>query len=247
MSQIRSFAGAVMILAAFAGQAFAGSDDPWFFSADEIASAYRYQQQFGARVPNPLDPQACFRGEKDFTASFGGKRFAAPCRFVNETVRQLRALLESGAAKYLFPLDLDSADLAVPAEVYASKYRYLRKDEILPALLREPSLIAVYHTAVHVDPAPSDKAAEGQWGKRRTVAGFYDGRANRILPSGSDGRTDYDAEQLIRIGSLSIMSHFLGELTLISGDRAVTFDLSFDSDHAAADLTDFAAVRSPGR
>lgn len=246
MFQIRAFMSVAFVLAAFSGRAFA-NDDSWFFSPAEITKAYRYQQQFGARLHNPLRPQACFHGENDFTAAFGGKQFAAPCKFVNETVRQLRALLESGAAKYLFPLDVDAADLAVPAEIYASKYRYLRKDEILPTLLREPSLIAVYHTAVHVDPALSDQAAEGLWGKRRAIAGFYDGRPNRMLPLGSDGRVDYEAAKLIRIGSLSIMSHFLGELTLIASDGAVTFDLSFDSDRAAANPAEFAAVRSPAR
>jgi len=238
MFQIRSFMGALFMLAVFSGTAFAGSDDPWFFTSDEIASAYSYQQQFGARVHNPLDPQACFRGEKDFSAFYQGNRFAAPCRFVHETVRQLRELLESGAAKYLFPLDVAGADLALPAEVYASQYKNFPRDEILPALLREPSLVAVYHTAVHLNSAA---------GKRRAVAGFFDGQSNRILPPGADGRLDYDSLKLIRVGGLSIMAHFLGEITFVTKDSAVTFDLSFESDRAAANAADVAAARSPGR
>jgi hypothetical protein len=241
MFQIRSFMSSVLILAAFSGQAFAGSDDPWFFTADEIASAYRYQQQFGARVRNPLDPQACFRGEKEFSALYQGNRFAAPCRFVNETVRQLRELLETGAAKYLFPLDVAGADLALPSEVYASKYKNLPREEILPALLREPSLVAVYYTAVHLSPE------DGAQGKNRAVAGFFDGQSNRILPLGSDGRVDYDSQKLIRVGGLSIMAHFLGEITFVPKDGAVTFDLSFESDRAAENSADVAAVRSPAR
>ena len=39
------------------------------------------------------------------------------------------------SAKYLFPLDVDAADLAVPANVYESKYKQLPREEILPALL----------------------------------------------------------------------------------------------------------------
>jgi len=238
MFQIRSFVGAVMILGAFAGQAFAGADDPWFFSADEIASAYRYQQQFGARLRNPLDPQACLQGEKDFSVNDQNHRFAAPCRFVKETVRQLRELLESGAAKYLFPLDVAGADLALPTEVYASKYKNLPTEEILPALLRDPSLVAVYHAAVHLN---------SEAGKSRAVVGFFNGQSNRVLPPDNDGRVDYDSQKLVRVGGLSIMAHFLGEITFVTKDGAVTFDLSFESDRAAANSTDFVAVRSPAR
>lgn len=241
MFQIRSFVGAVMILGAFARQGFAGSDDPWFFTADEIANAYRYQQQFGARVRNPLDPQACLWGEKDFSVNDQGHRFTAPCRFVKETVRQLRELLESGAAKYLFPLDVADADLALPAEVYASKYKNLPREEILPALLREPSLVAVYHTAGHLKPESGTRV------KRRTVVGFFNGQSNQILPVDSDGSFDYDSQKLVRVGGLIIMAHFLGEITLVTKDGAVTFDLSFNSDRAAANSTDVVAVRSPAR
>jgi hypothetical protein len=238
MFRIRSFLGALFMLAASSGQAFAGSDDPWFFTADEITSAYRYQQQFGARVRNPLDPQACFRGATDFLALYQGNRFAAPCRFVHETVRQLRELLESGTAKYLFPLDVAATDLALPAEIYASKYKNLPREEILPAALREPSLVAVYHTAVHLNPEDS---------KRPVIAGFFDGQPDRILPPGTDDRVDFDSRKLIRIGGLSIMAHFLGEITFVTKDGAVTFDLSFESDRAAASSADVVAVRSPAR
>ena len=241
MLQIRTFVGAVMILAAFAGQAFAGSDDPWFFSADEIANSYRYQQQFGARLRNPLDPQACLQGEKDFSVNDHGHRFAAPCRFVKETVRQLRELLESGAATYLFPLDVAGADLALPTEVYASKYKNLPRGEILPALLREPLLVAVYHTAGHLKPEAGTRV------KRRTVVGFFNGQPNQILPLDNDGRVDYDSQKLVRVSGLSIMAHFLGEITFVTKDGAVTFDLSFESDRAAANSTDVVAVRSPAR
>jgi hypothetical protein len=247
MYQIRLFVGAVMILGAFAGQAFAGSDDPWFFTADEIASAYRYQQQFGARLHNPLDPQACLQGKQDFSVNDQGHRFAAPCRFVKETIRQLRELLESGAAKYLFPLDVADADLALPAEVYASKYKNLPREEILPALLREPTLVAVYHTAVHLKPEAGARAVDDAPSKRRAVAGFFDGQSNQILPLGSDGRFDYDSQKLVRVGGLIIMAHFLGEITLVTKNSAVTFDLSFDSDRAAANSTDVVAVRWPAR
>ncbi len=234
MFTLSSFIGVAFILAASSGHSFA-KDDRWFFTANEIADAYRYQQQFGARLRSPLEPQPCFQGKKDFGASFQGKKFVAPCRFVGETMRQLKELLESGAARYLFPLDVDFADLAVPADIYASKYKQLSREEILPALLREPRLVAIYHTAVHLNPEVADKGSGvSVWGRKRTVAGFYDGRPNQVLSARSDGGVDDDAEGLVRLGSFTIMGHFLGELTLLANDTVVTFDLSFDHDRAAA-------------
>src|SRR4030095_1579616 len=156
MCNVRSFVGVAVVLAASLGQSFA-KDDRWFFTANEMADAYRYQQQFGARLRHPLEAQACLQGKKDLAASYQGRRFTAPCRFVGETIRQLKELLESGAAKYLFPLDVDSADLAVPADVYVSKYKQLPREEILPALLHEPTLVAIYHQAAHLNPEVGNK------------------------------------------------------------------------------------------
>jgi hypothetical protein len=245
MFKVRTFMTAAFVLAASFGQSFA-KDDRWFFTANEVADAYRYQQQFGARLRNPLEAQTCFEGKNDFAASYQGKRFVAPCRFIGETIRQLRELLESGAAKYLFPLDVGAADLAVPADIYASKYKQLSKEEILPALLREPTLVAVYHTAVHLDPEVGNQDSRiSVWGKKRTVAGFYDGRPNQVL-SRSGGGVDHATEGLVRLGSFSMMGHFLGEVSFIVNETVVTFDLSFDNDHASA-TADVVAVRTSQR
>ena len=244
MFKLRSFISVAFVLAASFGQSFA--KDAWFFTASEIANAYRYQQQFGARLRNPLEPQTCLHGKKDFAASFQGRRLVAPCRFVGETIRQLRELLESGAAKYLFPLDVDSADLAVPVDVYVSRYKQLSREEILPALLREPTLVAIYRTAVHLNPEVGNKGSGmSVWGKNRTVAGFYDGRPNQILSPRSD--VDYEPEGLVRLGSFTMMGHFLGELTFVANDSVVTFDLSFDNDRAAAPTADAVTVSAAAR
>ena len=247
MFKLRSFVGVAVVLAASAGQFFA-RDDRWFFTANEMADAYRYQQQFGARLRHPLEPQTCLQGKKDFASSYQGRPFTAPCRFVGETIRQLRELLESGAAKYLFPLDVDSADLAVPADVYVSKYKQLPREEILPALLREPTLVAIYHTAVHLNPEVGNKASGmSAWGKMRTVAGFYDGRPNQFLSPRFDGGVDVEPAGLVRLGSFTMMSHFLGELTFVANDTVVTFDLSFDNDRAAAPTMDVVKVSAAAR
>jgi hypothetical protein len=233
------------LLAASLGECFAG-DDSWFFTADEIGNAYRYQQQFGARLRNPLEPQACLQGKKDFRASYRGSGFIAPCRFVDETIRQLRELLESGAAKYLFPLDVDSADLAVPVEVYVSKYRELASAEVLPALLRDPELVAIYRTAMHLNPEPRDEdSGMKAWSTKGTVIGFYDGRQNQFLQRSSDASVDFAG--LVRLGEIRIMGHFLGELTLVANNTSISFDLSFDDDRAAASTADFAAVSTAVR
>lgn len=244
MLKLKSFISVAFVLAVFSEPSFA-KDEMWFFTANEIANAYRYQQQFGARLRHPLEPQACFQGKKEFAASYQGRKFNAPCQFIGETIRQVRELLESGAAKYLFPLDVDAADLALPEDLYASKYKQLSREEILPALLREPALMAIYHTGVHLSPEAGDKeSGKSAWGKQLTVAGFFDGRPNQVLPRRSDGEIDFQSQKLVRVGSFTMMGHFLGELTFIANGIVVTFDLSFDNDRASAASTDIVAARA---
>ena len=218
------------------GRSHAG-DDPWFSTANEIAHAYKYQVQFGARLRNPLQPEQCSYGQKDFPASYQGRQFAAPCRFISETIRQLRELLESGAAKYLFPLDVDYGDFGVPAEVWEAKYKMLPAEEILPKLLREPKLVAVYHTAVHLYPDANHRdSAANNLGQKRTVVGFYDGRPNEVLAKRSRQELYYEPEGLVRLGGFTMMAHQLGELVFLAGETVVVFDMSFDNDRAATDV-----------
>ena len=117
----------------------------------------------------------------------------------------------------------------------------------MPSLLGEPTLVAIYHTAVHLNPEVGNNGSDtNAWGKKRTVAGFYDGRPNQVMSPRSDGRVDHELEGLVRLGSFSMMGHFLGELAFVANDTVVTFDLSFDNDRAAATaevVTLSAAVR----
>lgn len=215
---------AALIIVIFFGTSFA-NDDPWFFTADTMAEAHRYQRQFGLRLRNSIEPQQCLYGQKEFLASHQGQRFSVPCKFVSETVRQLRELLESGEAKYLFALDVGYAGLAVPADVYKSKYENLPRNEILPALLREPSLVVIYHTGIHLKPTPSASERPAQ---KHTVVGFYDGRPNLMVPSPSDDRVYGEPAGLVQLHTFHIAEHFLGELTFVASGRVVTFDMSFD-------------------
>ncbi len=196
----------------------------------------------------PWSPKPVCTAELEFAASSQGRRFAAPCRFITETTRQLRELLESGVAKYLFPLDVDYADLAVPADIYESKYKHLSSGEMLPALLHEPALVAIYHTALHLAPEPGNNGSRTSvWGEKRTVSGFYDGRPNQLLARPMEGGGYDQPEGLVRVGSFAMLSHFLGELTFVAGETVVTFDLSFDNDRAAAPTADIVTVRATAR
>ena len=223
-------------LAVCVGRSHAG-DDPWYSTANEIAHAYKYQVQFGARLRNPLKPESCSYGQKDFPASYQGRQFAAPCRFISETIRQLKELLESGTAKYLFPLDVDHGDFAIPADVWEAKYKKLPTEEILPKLLREPKLMAIYHTAVHLNAEANRKeSATNIWGQKRTVVGFYNGRPNEVLPKRSHKELYFQPGGLVRFGGFTMMGHQLGELVFMSGETVVVFDMSFDNDRAAIDV-----------
>ena len=230
------------LLAVFEGASQAG-DDRWFFTAGEIAAAYRYQEQFGARLKNPLKAEQCYYGQQEFAVSRQKRQFTAPCRFITETVRQLRELLGSGAAKYLFPLDVDRASFAVPRAVWEAKYKKLPSEKILPALLLEPTLVAIYTTALHLDQAPSDKeSGTSGWGQKHTVVGFYDGRPNQLLARRLDGELHSEPEGFVRLDGFTLMGHFLGELTFVAGESVVMFDISFDDDRAAAPVTHIVSV-----
>ena len=52
--------------------------------------ADRNGAQAGKRLSRPLNPAACFSGSSEFVASWQGKKFSAPCRFIYETIAQLR-------------------------------------------------------------------------------------------------------------------------------------------------------------
>ena len=232
MSRYKLLIATVLVIAVCKERAYSG-DDPWFFAPKEITKAHHYQQQFGARLRHPLRPKQCSYGQKEFSASYQGKQFTAPCRFIAETIRQLRELLESGVAKYLFPLDVGHADFGVPLDVWNNKYDKLPREDILPALLHEPTLVAVYQTAQHLVPV-TDKTTSGTsvWGQRRSVIGFYDGRRTEVLPPRSDGALAYKPEGFHWLGGLTLMSHHLGELQFIADETVVMFDMSFDDDRA---------------
>lgn len=203
----------------------------WYFSAQEMEVAYKYQESFGKRLPDPLRIGDCLVGKEVFVASHQGEEFSVPCRVVTETIRHLREILKKRAAKYLFPLDAHHAHLAIPSHIWEKRYKKLPGNKILQALLWEPELMALYHTAEHlafVDPKsgkvdPRTRA----WVEKRNVIGFYDGRPVQILPAGPLGFGKSEPEGYTSGAMLYFLAHQSGNVTIYSDGRSVTFDLSF--------------------
>jgi hypothetical protein len=206
--------------------------DRWFFTAEEIEVAYRYQERFGERLFRPLRARDCLLGKKEFTAGYKGGEFAAPCRFIKETIRHLREMLEQGAARYLFPLDADHAHLAIPLELWENKYSKLPREQMLSSLLSEPALAALYHTAEHltvIDPQTGKSDSQVRlWKDKRNVVGYYDGRPIEILPPDPRGLGMNIPQPYYSLGGFNFLASPKGELSLFLKNRAITFDISFD-------------------
>ena len=226
-----NFTAVVIFLSACYGLAYAQAD-PWFVTANEMEIAHNYQVNFGQRLLHPLNPSNCLYKNGDVVASYRGKPILVPCRFINETTRHLKELVQTGAAKYFFPLDVDRADLAVPAELWESKYRRMPLDEILPALLSEKSMVAVYRTAMHLSIVDAktgniDPVAKA-WQQKSHVLGFYNGRLTTILPSHPESRGTREPQGYRTCASVYFVAHRLGELVFMVDERVFVLDLSFD-------------------
>lgn len=225
-------AGAIILIAGSATAQTIPDLHPWFFTAEEIEAAYRYQEMFGERLNNPLRARDCLFGKKKFVASYQRKEFSLSCRFIRETIRHLQAMLEIGAAKYLFPLDVDHAHLAIPSDLWEKKYSKLPRDKLLPALLEEPTLAALYHTAEHLtmnDPKTGKVNPEAKaWKEKRNVLGFYDGRPIEILPPDPTGLGANVPQPYRSFAGFNFLASPKGELFIFFKSKPITFDITFD-------------------
>ncbi len=218
-------------------QAVAGSERQ-YFTAQEIEADYNYQVNYGERLYHPLKLNGCREGQTEFNASYDGFDFAAPCRFVREITRQLKEILERGAAKYIFPLDLGYARLAVSSDIWKNKYSDLAWDKALPRLLSDPSLIALYFTSGHVESDPATtKTNAGSAMAKRTILASFDGKPIVILPadpmnSGPEAPPGYELSVTVKF-----LAHRLGEMEFLMREKPVVFDMSFD-DGSAVKLPD---------
>lgn len=235
MTRISSKNILLVLIISMAAPAIA-NDSGGYFTPAEIAAAYRYQEHHGRRLRHPLKPFGCYTGQSEFTAWFDGKEFSAPCRFVTETTRHLKSLLEQRAAKYLFPLDADHAHLIVPTALWQDKYSKLAGAELLAQLLREPKLVALYHTAEYVagaDPKTGKENLETrQWRAKRNALTMFDGSPLKILAPSPSGAAVDEPEGFMKAGTVHFLAHRLGEIAMSADGRAVVFDLSFDEDLA---------------
>ncbi len=213
--------------------------EQWSFTAAEIEVAYRYQELFGERIQRPLRARECLLGRDSFIATYRGMEFAAPCRFITETIRHLKEMLVTGAARYFFPLDADHAHLAVPLQLWESKYRKLSYDTLLPELVAEPALAALYHTAEHLALGDPRKGRVDpltrRWKENRNVVGYYDGRPIIILPPEPRGIGATMPPPYYSVGSFNFLASRQGELNLFHDRQVITFDITFDTGYVAGD------------
>jgi hypothetical protein len=147
----------------------------------------RGDARLGAQLSAPLNIVPCMNGNAEFVASRDGKEFLAPCRFVHETTAHLREVAAMSTSPIGFPLATDHVHLAIPSESWERKYHALRKDDSLPAILRDPDLVAVYHASQTLDYSGTGGAGarskpESAYHNQQ-VLGYYDGRGVDILPN----------------------------------------------------------------
>lgn len=227
----RKFFAVGFLLLMLIGTRVQAGDDPLLFTREEMAEAYRYQQYLGARLHRPLNPEDCFYGKTEFIATFQGREFSAPCKFIRGTIRHLKEALGSGVVKYLFPLDAGHASLGVPLAIWEAKYKRLPTEELLPAFLKEPKLAALYQTSGYLDAGTSgNPAPRDSWGTYRTIVGFYDGRPSEISPPRTRGTIPFQPEDYRWINGFVFLASSLGELQLFVNGTFVSFDIAFDND-----------------
>jgi len=205
----------------------------WYFTAEEVEAAYHYQQNYGERLRAPLRAADCLFRERDFSR---GHAFTIPCRFVDEITRHLKEMLGVGAAKYLFALDADHAHLGVPIAVWNKKYQHLPPSEVLPAIMRDPGLVALYHTAEHLritDRKSGTVNAQAKaWQEKRNVLGYFDGRPIQILIPHPNGQGVSMPEGYYSYSGFTFLASPKGELFLSLDRRVVTFDIALDGDNS---------------
>jgi hypothetical protein len=231
MASVFTYLLIMLLLAGDGAIAHAGpAHNRWFFTANEIAAAYRYQENFGARLRQPLQARSCMYGAKQFAAWYYDAQVRLPCRFIMETLRHLREILAVGAAQYLFPLDLDHAHLGIPKKLWHEKYSKLPGGKIFPAMLKDPKLVALYHSAEHltaVDPKTKKvNPAAKEWLEKRNILAFYDGRPITILPPHPNGNGVSLPPRYHSYGGFDFLASRRGQLGVILENNAILIDIT---------------------
>jgi hypothetical protein len=232
MARLTVVALAIILAVAFSTVSANPYRDTWYFSREEIESAYRYQLNFGERIRNPIKGRKCLFGEKRISVAHRNREFSLACRFVTQTIGHLSEMLKVGAARFLFPLDADHAHLGVPTKLWREKYASLPPHEVLPAMLDDRSLVALYHTAEHlatVNPKTGKtEQKDREWKNKRNVIGYYDGRRIEILPPHPAGVGVAFPESYHSYGGFRFLASPDGQLNLFHKSGVVVFDISLD-------------------
>jgi len=191
----------------------------------------------GVQTP-PANSINCFSGETELVATAQGRRFLAPCQFITQTTEHLKKILKSEGTKHPVALEVDHAHLAVTVERWDERYRDLLPNEILPVLLRDTSLVAIYHPACHTPIA--DRKTAGTTG--RNFAGFYDGRRIEKLPSSMAGSDPTQAQIYRTFAWFYTSVNKSAELVHSAKGKFAAIDIFFDDNYEDAPVPDIVNV-----
>jgi hypothetical protein len=188
-------------------------------------------------VSSPPQRATCRQETAEFLASWQNRKFPAPCGFIHQTIAHLQTAATMSKTPLNFPLNTDHVHLAVPAELWERKYRLLAKEDVLPAVLWEPSLVAVYHaTDALSDSKREDESRLSSY--HRQVLGRYDGRGVEVLPI----HANVLADRYRSVAWFYFVPHRLSEPIVPSQEPAFVFEISFDrelyTDCSALDSAD---------
>lgn len=125
--------------------------------------------------------------------------------------------------------------ITVPRIAWNKKYQHLPPEEIFSAILRDPGLVALYHTAEHLritdrKTGVVDPEAKA-WQEKRNVLGFFDGRPIQILTPQPNGQGVSMPVAYYSYSGFTFLASPRDELFLALERKIITFDVAFDGDY----------------
>ncbi|MBI4119510.1 MAG: hypothetical protein HY456_01525 [Parcubacteria group bacterium] len=208
-----------------------GDSNAWYFTASELADAFRYQYTHGVRLPNPVKSD-WGNGGMVYTAIIGGEKVNVPERFVDEVRRHITEMIERGAARYVFFGDAGHAHFVLPRGRFDVYAKLSSPAERLRFLVNEKRLGALYHTAETLGREQATSPDEREWIEKRNVIGWFDGSPVQILKPNTYGSQGEIPEGLWSFSGFDFSAHSRGELFLFNvkdgnSNQTVMFDISF--------------------
>lgn len=194
-----------------------------------------HQQSLSTPLSPERKPIPCAASETDFVLSAQGRTFLAPCRFITETTRHLHEILRSKSVASISAIH--HIHLGVADEAWNTTYRDMPAANALPALLRDPALVAIYHSACETLPVDDNRAAKNPRDINRTLhfAGFYDGRPIARLPHSKSG-PEADRPQYYHLFTwIYLLVHPGGAVKFVDGEENVALEFHIDTDSAHRD------------